>query len=93
MNINLAPVDENYLKHKVEAGYYSNMTEAVRDAVRRLREDDEKKARFLAAVRLGDEQIMRGETVEYTPALMDSLTQQALDNARKGKPVKADIKP
>ena len=38
MHITFAPKDEPYLKGLVEAGYYTNMTEAIRDAVRRMRD-------------------------------------------------------
>ncbi len=40
MNVNFPPVDEAYIKAKVADGFYSNATELVRDAVRRLRELD-----------------------------------------------------
>jgi antitoxin ParD1/3/4 len=40
MNINFPSVDENYIKRMVEDGFYSNATELVRDAVRRMREQD-----------------------------------------------------
>lgn len=35
MNINFPPVDESYIKAKIDDGFYSNATELVRDAVRR----------------------------------------------------------
>jgi antitoxin ParD1/3/4 len=38
MNINFAPIDESFIKNKIEEGYYSDATELVRDAVRKLRE-------------------------------------------------------
>jgi putative addiction module CopG family antidote len=34
MNINFPSVDETYIRQKVDAGFYSNATELVRDAVR-----------------------------------------------------------
>jgi len=37
MNVNFPAVDEIYIKQKVESGFYSNATELVRDAVRRMR--------------------------------------------------------
>ncbi|MUG95569.1 hypothetical protein F7734_25680 [Scytonema sp. UIC 10036] len=40
MNIVFSDVDGNYIRQKVESGYYSNATELVRDAVRRLRENE-----------------------------------------------------
>ena len=50
MNINFPPVDAGYIKTKVEGGYYSNATEMVRDAVRRMREQDDHHGRLLAAL-------------------------------------------
>jgi len=95
MNINFPPVDENYLKEKVGSGYYSTITEAVRDAVRRMRERDQQsqleETRALLAI--GLEQAERGELTGYSPELLKRLTAQALDNSKKGKPVKDGVKP
>ena len=41
MHINFPAVGETYIKQQVESGFYSNATELVRDAVRRMREADE----------------------------------------------------
>ena len=41
MNIMFPPLDNSYIKAKVRDGFYSNATELVRDAVRRLREFDD----------------------------------------------------
>jgi len=41
MNIMFPPVDNSYIKAKVRDGLYSNATEIVRGAVRRLREFDD----------------------------------------------------
>lgn len=95
MNINFPPIDETYLKEKVDSGFYSNITEAVRDAVRRMRERDqqnqlEETRAFLA---IGLEQAERGELTRYTPDLLNRLTAQALENSKKGKPVKDGVKP
>ena len=63
MHVRFSEVDENYIKNKVLSGFYASENEVVRDAVRRMREEEERIARFQAAVRIGDEQIERGETV------------------------------
>jgi antitoxin ParD1/3/4 len=93
MNINFPPVDEAFIKSKVDSGYYSNATEVIRDAVRRLREEDERRQRLLTALRLGEEQIARGETVIYTPELLDRLAEEAIQNALNKKPIKDAVKP
>lgn len=92
MNINFPPVDEAFIKSKIDTGYYSNATELVRDAVRRLRQEDEKRQELLAALRVGEEQIARGETVSYTPHLLDRLAREAMANAKNHKPVKDAVK-
>ncbi len=61
MNVVFPPVDESYIKAKIDDGFYSNATELVRDAVRRLREqDDGKYARLMAALEVGEQAIREG---------------------------------
>ncbi|WP_365303318.1 type II toxin-antitoxin system ParD family antitoxin, partial [uncultured Thiodictyon sp.] len=50
MHINLSPEMEQYLQVKVGTGYYSNASEVVRDAIRRMRDEDEKLAVLRSAV-------------------------------------------
>ena len=87
MHVRLSEVDENYIKGKVESGFYTSENEVVRDAVRRMREEEERIARFQAAVRIGDEQIERGDTVPYSKELMEHISQRAVQRAQQGKPI------
>ncbi len=87
MHVRLSEVDENYIKGKVESGFYTSENEVVRDAVRRMREEEERIARFQAAVRIGDEQIARGDTVPYSQELMEHISQRAVQRATQGKPI------
>jgi antitoxin ParD1/3/4 len=84
MHVRFSDVDENYIKGKVESGFYTSENEVVRDAVRRMREEEERIARFQAAVRIGDEQIERGETVPYSEELMEQIGQRAVQRAKQG---------
>lgn len=93
MHINLSPEMEQYLQSKVGTGFYSNASEVVRDAIRRMREEDEKLAALRAAVQVGDEQIDRGEGVPYTQERLETITAKALANARQGKKVNPDVAP
>lgn len=94
MNINFPSVDEGYIKSKVEGGYYSNATELVRDAVRRMREqDDNKRACLLAALELGEQDITAGRTTPYTPALRDQIEQEARQHAAEGRKASPDVMP
>lgn len=91
MHINLSAEMEQYLQSKVGTGFYSNASEVVRDAIRRMREEDEKLAALRAAVQVGDEQIERGEGIPYTPERLEAITVKAFANSRQGKKVNPDV--
>jgi antitoxin ParD1/3/4 len=93
MNINFPPVDAGYIKTKVEGGYYSNATEMVRDAVRRMREQDDHHGRLLAALEIGERDIAAGRTVPYTPDLLTQIEQEARTHAAHNRPTNADVIP
>lgn len=94
MNIHFPPVDENFIKAKVEDGYYSNATELVRDAVRRLREqEDSKYNRLMAALQQGRDAAKKGDVLAYTPELLDEIEQEAIQHAAEGNEPDADVCP
>ena len=85
MHIRFADIDEKFMKNQVHDGYYTNETELVIDAVRRMREENDKKKRFYDAVMLGDEAIERGETAPLTPELIENIKRSGIAKAKKGK--------
>ena len=85
MHLKFAPVDEKFIKEKVNLGFYSGETELVKDAVRRMREAEEKIKCFQTAVRIGDEQIANGETIPYSKDLIDKTTKSAIKRFHKKK--------
>lgn len=86
MNINFPPVDAHYIKTMVEDGFYSNATELVRDAVRRLREQaDGKYNRLMAALEVGERDLREGRVVPCTQELLDEMERQALADMNAGK--------
>lgn len=94
MNINFPPVDERFIKSVVKGGYYSNATEFVRDAVRRMRQSfDDKHARLKAALEAGDKDIREGRTVPYTPKFLKECEQRARENVAKGIKPDPDVCP
>ncbi len=94
MNINFPSVDERYIKGKVEDGFYSNATEVVRDAVRRMRERDESPhARLMAALEAGEQAIREGRTAPYTPDFLDECEKRARQNLAEGKELNPDVLP
>lgn len=94
MNIVFPPVDESYIKAKIEDGFYTNATELVRDAVRRLREqDDAKYARLMAALEEGMQDVRGGRTVTYTPELLEQIEKEAIQHAAEGRKPNPDVCP
>ena len=87
MHVRFSDVDEHYIKGKVKSGFYTSENEVVRDAVRRMREEEERITRFQATVRIGDEQIERGETVPYSKELIEQIGQRAVQRAKQGKKI------
>ncbi len=84
MNINFPPVDDSFIKNMVRSGFYSNATELVRDAVRRMRELDAGKAdRLRAALQKGEDDIAAGRVHEYTDTFFDDIIKE-IDEAEPG---------
>lgn len=93
MHIKLPKEMENYLQAKVSAGFYGNASEVVRDAIRRMREEDDKLEALRSAVRAGDDELDRGEGRTYTPELLENLTETARAGAKQGRKVRRDVAP
>lgn len=93
MNINFAPIDEAYIKDKVESGCYSNATEMIRDAVRKMRENDEQHSVLLAALMVGEQQVVAGQVKPYTSALFNQIKRNARAKAQRGEKPNHDVLP
>ncbi|SOE91917.1 antitoxin ParD1/3/4 [Burkholderia sp. D7] len=93
MNINFSLVDEKFIKQSVDGGLYSNANELVRDAVRRLRENEERHAELLAALQLGEADIAQGRTRAYSSELVEGIRERALSRAASGEKLKSDAAP
>lgn len=87
MHINLSPEMENFIKSKVASGFYGNATEVIRDAIRHMQTEEERAARFAAAVAKGEAQLAQGQGVRHTAELSRDTLQEALKRAEAGKPV------
>jgi antitoxin ParD1/3/4 len=79
MKIAFAEQDALFIQNQVKQGFYSNATELVRDAVRRLREQQSPTDRLLAALDVGMQDIEAGRVVPYTPTFM----KESIERARK----------
>lgn len=90
MNIPTLPPDlGQFVQDQVAAGRYQTEQELVVDAVRVLREIQARQQQFHEDVRLGMEQLGRGEVIEYDDAglreLFDELTIRAQNRRAPGR--------
>lgn len=94
MNVNLTSQLEAMIREKVEAGLYVDYdaSEVVRGALRLMAEWDDRQ-QLRASLALAEEQIERGEGIDWEPEQVERLKHEATANALRGKPVKDDVKP
>jgi antitoxin ParD1/3/4 len=93
MHINLSAEMENYIKGKVASGFYGNATEVIRDAIRRMQADEERRTAFRAAVGVGDAELERGEGIDYNKTVLEEITHDALKDSPNKKPIDPDVCP
>jgi antitoxin ParD1/3/4 len=93
MQIDLDPQLEAIIREKVASGRYTNAGEVVRDALLQLQERERRLEELRAAITVADEQVARGEVVEWTPELHADIMRQAKAAAKAGKKPKADVLP
>jgi antitoxin ParD1/3/4 len=93
MQVDLDPRVAGLIRQQVESGQYHNASEVVGEAMRLMLERDRRLQQLRAEVAIGVEQFERGEVVDFTLELLDELSREAEENARKGKPVKDAVKP
>jgi putative addiction module CopG family antidote len=92
MHIELAPIDEKFIKESVKNGIFRSEAEAVRDAVRRARErEEEKQERLLNALRLGDADLAAGRVAPYTLELLNQIETEARNHAATGRKPNPDV--
>jgi antitoxin ParD1/3/4 len=93
MHVNLSPEMEGFIKSKVEAGFYGNATEIIRDALKRMQAEDMRVAAWKAAIQVGDEQLDQGEGIAYTANTLKDMTETALRDLHSSQPIQPDVLP
>jgi putative addiction module CopG family antidote len=84
LKVSFAEIDEAYIRSKVKAGYYSSVTEVIRDAVRRLRESERQQLNHALAI--GEQAIQKGRIQPFTPAVLESAFKRGMAKAKQGRP-------
>ena len=91
MHVDIPPRLEAFIQDQISAGAYGSAAEVVRDAIRRLEQEQNKLEVLRAAVRAGDEQLDRGEGVLLTDALMEKIESNAIKRHKKGEKPNSDV--
>jgi antitoxin ParD1/3/4 len=92
MNIYLGEHFDTFIRKQVETGRYANASEVVREALRVL-EDRAKLQEFRRLIAETDDDIANGNTVEWTPQLMEQIRLEAIEASREGLPTPDHVKP
>lgn len=93
MNVSLTPQLEALIHQKVETGLYNNASEVVREALRLLDERDRRLQWLRAEIAIGDEQIARGELIDFTRERFEQIKREAQIDVGNGKPIKDAVTP
>lgn len=93
MNVELSPEMERFIQGKVASGKYGSATEVIGDAIRRMQVEDERLQAWHVAVRVGEEELDRGEGLPYTPAALDEITEGAIRGMHGNAPACRDVLP
>jgi antitoxin ParD1/3/4 len=93
MHVNLSSEMESYIKSKVGSGFYGNATEVIRDAVRKMQAEEERRTSFRAAIAVGEADIAAGRVTPYTPELLNEIWEEALVIADSGQSIDPNVCP
>jgi Arc/MetJ-type ribon-helix-helix transcriptional regulator len=92
MSVQLATRISERILQKVETGAYASADAVLEEALGLLDERDQLRSLRESLVR-ANEQIERGEFVEWTPDLLEQWDREADELMRQGRQPKADVRP
>jgi antitoxin ParD1/3/4 len=91
MHINLSPEMEGFIKSLVKTGEYGNATEVIRDAVRRLKVQEMRKAAWQHAIEAGDAD--PADDTAYTPSTARQLAIEAMRSLHDAAAIDPEVMP
>ena len=92
MNISITPELEKFVEQEVKSGLYQSASEVIRAGLRRLKEDKERKPRFMVSSQAeleeklleGIEQLDRGEGIPAEQVFAELKARRAQRRRRNG---------
>ncbi len=92
MNANLTPRLEAMVRQRVETGLFNNASEVVREAPR-LSGEKRRLNGLKSAIAVGEAPYARGETIPFTPELVEEMKRDAVRMAEAGEQPDPDVCP
>lgn len=92
MMVEIGPDLEAVIRERVDGGKYPNAEEVVQAALRLLKERDDLEE-LRAKVKIGLDQLDRGEGVVLTPAVYEQILENARQRYRDGAQPNPDVLP
>jgi antitoxin ParD1/3/4 len=92
MNVSLTPELEEMIRIKVESGLYMSASEVVREALRKM-QDNDKLSRIRHSLAESRAQYERGEYFELTDDLWNEIEREAKEAEKRGDSINVDVKP
>jgi putative addiction module CopG family antidote len=92
MNVLLSPQSEELIRQIATYGDVRDANAVVEDALR-LMEEQLRLERLQSAIAEGFAELERGDSVRYTPDLLDTLRQEARQLQREGRTPDPDVCP
>lgn len=93
MHVNLSPEMETFINGKVAGRFYGNATEVIRDAIRRMQAEESRVQAWRAAIKKGDNELDRGESLSYDAEALAEITDSAIGSMRSGAAMDPDVLP
>jgi Arc/MetJ-type ribon-helix-helix transcriptional regulator len=93
MAIQISPKSQKLIEELVASGRYADTETAVEAAIAILAEQERKLAWLKAELAIAQEQVDRGELIEFTADRVEYLKDRARENARAGKPMRDAVIP
>ena len=76
MNVSLTPQLESMIRERVDSDRYNNASDVIRQALRLLENEEQKLDRLRALIKVGIDQIERGEVYEDSKEFWEELNRE-----------------
>ena len=83
MNITLTPDSEHYLREQIASGKFPTADDVIAEALRRMREYDQKMDELRRDIAIGIEEAEQGLTTEFNEAVLERIKAKGREQLQK----------